>query len=345
MASRFPLLEATLSELTDRTGMSVETLLPVLDKMADKGLIMDLPYRKETYYLLLPGVIGFFEFTFMKNRTDLPLEKVARLMAEYFHWGDEHSQGAEFFGSKTQLTRSLVYDSAVPVTSSVVSLNSAKAIVREAEFGAAAMCYCRHQRVHEGKSCRKGAPVKGLCLTVGKGAEFLIRRGFAERKTTEELLDILDYAESLHLTHITDNVRHKPSFICNCCGCCCHIMEGVQSGYYQGVKTSPYQAVIDEDICDYCGACFTACNVRAITLDRNSSHRVSRVRDDICLGCGACITSCEKQAIRMEPRKKYTKPLKTKQGMFTRIAWEKGRLAPLLNAAVKKKLNAWGKNK
>ena len=27
------------------------------------------------YYLLLPGLIGFFEFTFMKNRTDLPLER------------------------------------------------------------------------------------------------------------------------------------------------------------------------------------------------------------------------------------------------------------------------------
>ena len=108
VASCFPLEEATLCELSKRTKLSGEELLPVLERMADKGLIMDMPYGETTYYLLMPGLIGFFEFTFMKNRTDLPLKKVAQLMQEYMHESPQTGMAREFFGSRTPLTRSLV---------------------------------------------------------------------------------------------------------------------------------------------------------------------------------------------------------------------------------------------
>jgi hypothetical protein len=51
VASRFPLEEATLTELERRTGMSAVILVPLLDRMADKGLVMDMPYNGVTYYL------------------------------------------------------------------------------------------------------------------------------------------------------------------------------------------------------------------------------------------------------------------------------------------------------
>ncbi len=340
-ASRFPLRDATLEELSERTDMPKDKLLPVLESMADKGIIMDLPYGNKTYYLLMPGVIGFFEFTFMKQRTDLPVEKVARLMSEYFHWDTNEGQAQEFFGSKTQLTRSLPYEEHIPVLSEIVSYDSARNILKNADFHAVAMCYCRHKREHEGKSCKKGAPVEGICMTIGRGAEFLVRRGFAERKTVAEMLDILQMAEDLHLTHITDNIRHKPSFICNCCGCCCEIMSGVKAGYYKGVNKTPYIAIVNQDKCDYCGDCFTSCNVRAIRLDKSASNgngRVSMVKSEICLGCGACISACEQGALSMIHREDYKSPPKTKRNMFMKIAYEKGRLGPLLAAQAKKKL-------
>ena len=307
VASKFPLEEATLSELCKLTKMSPDELLPVLNSMADKGLIMDLPYGGTTYYLLMPGVIGFFEFTFMKHRSDLPLEKVARLMTEYFHQDPENGQISEFFGSKTQLTRSLVYEDHIPVTSVITPYESAKEIIKRSDFGAVGMCYCRHKKHHTGGKCKKEAPMEGICISLGTGARFLSRRGFAEEKTKEELLEIIDYAHSLKLTHITDNVRNKPTFICNCCGCCCEILAGVQMGYYDGVAKSSFIAAIAPDLCDYCGDCFTACNVRAIGLSKdhgyvNLSEHVSAVNKNICLGCGACISACEKNAISLIPR-------------------------------------------
>jgi hypothetical protein len=60
----------------------------------------------------MPGLIGFFEFTFMKNRTDLPKEKIARLMQKYMHENPREGMAKEFFDSKTPLTRSLVCEDA-----------------------------------------------------------------------------------------------------------------------------------------------------------------------------------------------------------------------------------------
>ncbi|MCK4578216.1 MAG: 4Fe-4S ferredoxin, partial [Candidatus Marinimicrobia bacterium] len=226
VASKFPLEEATLVELVKATGLDENTLLPLLDRMADKGLIMDLPYGDTTYYLLMPGLIGFFEFTFMKHRTDLPLEKLARLMEDYLYEDPRTGQAGEFFGSRTPLTRSLVHDDHIPVTTTVATNATAKEIIRQADFGAVTICYCRHKKEHMGKTCKKGAPVEGICIALGNGARFLSRRGFAEPKSTDELLAIIDLADAHHLTHITDNVRNRPSFICNCCGCCCELVHG-----------------------------------------------------------------------------------------------------------------------
>jgi ferredoxin len=304
--------------------------------MADKGLIMDMPYSDTTYYLLMPGVIGFIEFSFMKNRTDLPVERLAKLMTEYFHHDPEHGQASEFFGSKTQLTRSLVYEEHIPVTSVITSYESAREIIKNSDFGAAGMCYCRHKRHHEGKECNKRVPIEETCISLGNGAKFLSRRGFAVEKTKEELLEIIDLAHELKLTHVTDNIRNRPTFICNCCGCCCEIMAGVQMGYYDGVAKSSFIAMIDPEKCDYCGECFSACNVKAIGRDKNSSKKVSEIKANICLGCGACIAACSKQAISLISRQNPLIPPPNKKDLFKKILTEKGRLSPFVFEITKK---------
>lgn len=339
VASRFPLEEATLPELARLTKMPEGELLPVLDAMADKGLVMDMPYGGVTYYLLMPGLIGFFEFTFMKNRTDLPMEKIARLMAEYL----EESQAPEFFGSRTPLTRSLVYEEHVPVTSEITTYERAREIIRGAGFGAVGLCYCRHKKEHLGEECKKGAPVEGICISLGSAARFMARRGFAQEKSVDELLAVLDRARALNLTHITDNIRHKPSFICNCCRCCCELLAGVQMGYHHGIAKTGFTAVIDPGQCDYCGACFAACNVKAIGAPKgvrfeSPEMRHAAVGEEICLGCGACIAACKKGALTLVPaRNRELPPLKRKD-LYVRILKEKGRLAPYIVHGVKKGL-------
>jgi ferredoxin len=332
VASRFPLEEATLPELVRLTRIPAEELLPLLERMADKGLVMDMPYHGEVYYLLLPGLIGFFEFTFMKKRTDLPLERLARLMEEYL----TESQAGEFFGSKTPLTRSLSYEEHIPVTSEVTSYDRAREIVRSAGFGAVGLCYCRHKKEHLGQDCQKGAPVAGLCISLGSAARFMVRRGFATEQSPEELLAVLDRARSLHLTHITDNIRHKPSFICNCCHCCCELLNGVQMGYHHGIARTGFTAVIDRDRCNGCGVCIPACNVKAIAVPADRTRRFASVSEQLCLGCGACISACKQGALAMVAAANRQAPLHKRKDLYLRILKEKKRLTPFVISRIRK---------
>lgn len=327
VGSRFPLAEATLSELSGRTEIPPEELAPILDRMADKGLVIDMPFQGTTYYLLLPGLIGFFEFTFMKRRADLPMAHLARLMEDYLA---DRRQAAEVFGGKTPLVRSLVYEEHVPVSSEITSYERAREIIREAGYGAVQICYCRHKKEHVGKACKKGASVEGTCISLGAGARFMTRRGFAQEKTVDELLAILDQARALKLTHITDNIRQRPSFICNCCGCCCEVMHAVQMGFH-GVGKTGHVAVIDPETCEYCGECFTACNVKAIgppagVKFASKEDRYAAVRAEVCLGCGACIPACTKGALTLVPADNRVVPPMKKKELILQMMMERGKL-------------------
>lgn len=347
VASCFPLEEATLSELSKATKLSEEELRPVLERMADKGLVMDMPYGDTTYYLLMPGLIGFFEFTFMKNRTDLPMKKVAQLMQEYMHENPQEGMAKEFFGSSTQLTRSLVYEEQIPVTSEITTYESAREIIKQAGYGAIGMCYCRHKKEHLDQSCQKQAPVEGICISLGAGAKFMVRRGFAEHKTTEELLAVLDQARHLHLTHVTDNIRHKPSFICNCCSCCCELLAGVQAGYHNGIAKTPFVAVIDETQCNGCGLCLKACNVKGIASKAGEGEKRNPavVEKGVCLGCGACVPACKREALTLVERPERPLPPQKRKDLYYKLLKEKGRLRPYVLLKATKTLKRLFKGK
>ena len=336
IASRFPLEETTLEELAKVTAISSEELLPQLEQMCDKGLVMDLPYEGQVYYLLMPGLIGFFEFTFMKNRTDLPKEKIARLMQEYMHENPREGMAKEFFDSKIPLTRSLVYEDKIPVSSTVTSYENAREIIQSAGYGAVGICYCRHKKHHLGEDCKKGAPMEDICISLGTGAKFLVRRGFAKEQTPEQLLEVLDRARKLNLTHITDNIRLKPSFICNCCSCCCELLAGVQAGYYDGIAKAPFILQVDEELCNSCGLCIKACNVAALEI--SGAKKPVQLREQVCLGCGACISVCNQGALSMVEREEtYLPPLHRTEMMKKRL-FERGRATPFIASGVKKKI-------
>jgi len=337
IASLFPLEEATLAELVEATKIPAAELLPSLEQMCDKGLVMDLPYEGEDYYLLMPGLIGFFEFTFMKSsRPDLPREKVARLMQEYLYENPQQGMAKEFFDSKIPLTRAVPYEDHIPVSSTITSYESAREIVKNAEYGAVGICYCRHKKHHLDEECKKGAPMEDICISLGHGARFLVRRGFAKEQTTDQLLAILEQARDLNLTHITDNIREQPSFICNCCSCCCELLIGVQAGYHNGIAKTPFILKIDEQLCNSCGACIKACNVAAFKEKATGVPVV--LKNDVCLGCGACIPVCKQQALTLVERKKHYTPPRDRREMMVRRLLERKRLSPFVVSYVKKKI-------
>ncbi|MGB5733625.1 MAG: 4Fe-4S dicluster domain-containing protein, partial [Thiohalocapsa sp.] len=341
IAARFPLTEATLDELVWITGLPAAELDGILESMANKGLVMDLPVGNTTYYLLVPGLIGFMEFSFMRDRGDLPQAELARLMSEYLREQGKHGQAGEFFGSRWPLTRALVYEDQIPVQSRITRWEDARQIIEDAQFHAVTMCFCRHKKAHEGKACKQGAPVERICMVLGEGARFLVRRGMAEQRSAEEMLAILERARDLGLTHITDNIREQPSFLCNCCRCCCELLSGVQMGFNEGIAKTPFLAEINAERCNYCGACLSACNAKCIGLAEMArpvpkAQRWAQVDTEVCLGCGACVDACARNALTLVPRTKRPRPPRDRNALFARILWDKGRLMPFITEGLRR---------
>ena len=143
------------------------------------------------------------------------------------------------------------------------------------------------------------------------------------------------------LTHVSDNAREQPSFLCNCCRSCCELMAGVQRGFPDGLGKTPFIAQVDRGRCDYCGECLRACNVKCIGLGAQTrghartgrraatgTKRHAQVNAGVCLGCGVCTSVLERGAIALVKRRRYRTPPRDPVGLFARILWEKGRLMP-----------------
>lgn len=326
VGSKFPLLPMTLDKISGITGVGENELKKLLDGMADKGLVLDLSRRDQTYYMLAPMVVGFFEYTFMRVRDDINMRDLAELFQLYFSNEDVRN---EFFGGETKLMRGLVYESLIPaaVETEVLNYEKASEIIRQSGGGALSMCPCRHKASHLGKAC--GAPVEDVCTSLGGAASWLVSRGMARAATVDELLSVLDRTEKIGLVHLGDNVINNPTFICHCCGCCCVALGSIRAGGGKsGVLPSNFIPSLVKDQCMGCGSCAEACPIGALVVSgtADNGEEVPVINKDLCIGCGVCASSCPTGSLTMSRRSALHLPPQDKKEMFLRIAREKGRI-------------------
>ncbi|MBF8259700.1 MAG: hypothetical protein HW377_2074 [Actinobacteria bacterium] len=301
IASKMPVRFVDLAGISKRTRIKEAELLPMLDTMAGKGLVLDFTRKGKTLYILSPTLFGFFEFAFMRVRDDIPQKELARYMVEYVHEAPEFVRS--IFTGKVQQGRALVHEETVEPQDlpRVLDHERATHIIREARMCAVSLCYCRHVMEHEGKSCGKAMEA---CTSFNGGADFLVRRGLARRISKEEAQDIFAATRDAGLVHIVDNVKKRPAFVCHCCGCCCGMLSAISRfKIFGAVVTSPFLAAIDADSCAGCGLCAKRCPINAISVEETGGRTKVAVDDGACLGCGVCKPACQVDALRMIPRK------------------------------------------
>lgn len=301
VASRMPLRFVDLAGISRRTGMKEAELLPLLETMAGKGLVMDFTRDGKTRYVLSPTLLGFFEFAFMRARGDIPQKELARYMREYVHEAPEFVRS--IFAGKIQAGRALVHEAAVDPDDlpRVLDHERAEHLLREARMCAVSLCYCRHVMEHEGKAC--GKPME-VCTTFNGGADFLARRGLARKIDKGEAREIFAATREAGLVHIVDNVKRRPAFVCHCCGCCCGMLSAINRfKLFHAVVTSPFLAAADPAKCTGCGLCAKRCPIGAIAIDGAGREAKAVVDERACLGCGVCKPACARGALRMAPRK------------------------------------------
>lgn len=307
----------------------------MLTGMAQRGLVLDLEHRGQRWVALAPVVIGFFEFTFMRVRDEAPMEELARLFDEYLFADDEDRFARAVFAGSVQVGRSLVREEALPSRppTEVLAWERATGIVTEARTVAVSACPCRTHAELLGRAC--DAPVR-TCLSFDGAAEALLRAGLAEHISNAEGLEILTSAKAAGLAQTADNVKEQIAYLCNCCGCCCGMMQAIrEAGLHAAIVSSNWMARIDHERCRGCrDGCVTACPAAAI--DRVDSQGQGRraywaVLDlDRCLGCGVCVDRCRFEALELVPRDRRPFTPETTLERMIAMAVERGKLGDLL---------------
>ncbi len=337
LAAGLPGCPTPLKRLARRLKTAEEPLGEKLQDMAQRGLVIDLQHQGENYYALAPVAIGFFEFTYMRVRPDLPMAELSRLFDQYMEQDDRFARSA--FRGRTQIGRSLVREESLPVDdhTEILDWERASRIVRSASSIGVSLCACRHKASHVERACDRPLEV---CLSLNNPSESLIRNGFAKPLTVAEAMDVLEKSKQAGLAQTADNVQRKVTYICNCCGCCCHMFRAAtEFGLNHPIVTSNWIMHVDTDKCKGCGKCVEACPIRATRLvengldekgGREKPTKRANCDETLCVGCGVCYAACRLGAVTMKPRPKRTFTPETVFDRIVAMAIERGELADLL---------------
>lgn len=275
-----------------------------LEHLCGKALLMDSFYKGTRLFIMPPPMAGFIEFALMRTRGDIDQKYLSELYYQYMNVEEDFVKDL-FFATETYLGRVYVQEPILTNDNMIYILDYERAshIIEEATHIGLGTCYCRHKMLHAGHPCEINAPLD-VCLAFGDVARSLAENGqHARLIDKKEAMDVLQRSYAANLVQIGENVREYPSFICNCCGCCCEALQAARKfSPMQPVATTNYIPVISKE-CVGCGKCEKVCPVLAISIEKNKEgNATAKIDNEICLGCGVCVRNCPKDAIKLVRR-------------------------------------------
>jgi len=266
--AKLPIRPFSLKKAAQLWGTTEAKAEKLLDRLCEKGLLVDSYDRGVRKFVLPPPMIGFFEFSLMRTRGDIDQKYLSELFYQYINVEEDFIKDL-FLGMDTKLGRVFVNESVLMTekTNHILDYERATHIIEEADFIGVGTCFCRHKNYHLGIPCKLNAPME-TCLTFGNVARSLAEHGGYTRPIDKsEAKEILEMCYGYNLVQMGENVREHPAFMCNCCGCCCEALEAVKKfNPMQPIATTNYLPKINADACVSCGKCEKVCPIEAISI-------------------------------------------------------------------------------
>lgn len=297
----------------------------ILDELASRAILLDSMDKGVKKYVLPPPMAGFFEFSLMRTGPDIEQKLLAELYYQYLNVEEDFIKDL-FLAGETKLGRIYVNEDVLSKDNLVHILDFEKAthIIESSEQIGISTCYCRHKMHHLDKACN--APLD-ICMTFNSTADSLIRHGHARSVESAECIELLHKAYENGLVQCGENVRQNPTFICNCCGCCCEALVAAKKfGNLHPVQTTHYLPQINYEECTNCQKCIEACPINAISKEDNKIV----IDKEVCLGCGVCVRSCPNGSLYLQRRKEEIITPANSVHRFVLMAIERGKLANLI---------------
>jgi NAD-dependent dihydropyrimidine dehydrogenase PreA subunit len=270
----------SVEAIANRVGLPTEEAERRLKKMAKQGLLWRHKEGEKSFFRLAPFMVGIYES--QKESMD---HELAHLVEEYMANGG----AAGIMKPQPALHRVIPAQKAVK-SERILPYDDVKAILLSSKTFRLGDCICRIQQDHIDRKC--DFPLR-TCLSFSS----VESSPSQDDVSKEEALAFLDKAEEMGLVHTVSNVMKGLGYVCNCCGCCCAILRGINEwGIENSVAYANYYATIDPDECLGCGICRKRCQVNAI-FEKDGVSIVDRKK---CIGCGLCATGCPNGVARLE---------------------------------------------
>ncbi len=275
----------TADQISQRTGRPLEGLDEMLTKMLDRGQLLGASMGGTMIFKMVPWILGIYEF--QNSRID---KEFAELNEEYMPVYSD-----QFFRQIPQLMQTLPVEQEIKVGQEALSYERVSNLIENSQSWAVADCVCKKEQGLLNHPCNRPMEVcMAFAPIPGAFNESAIRRAI----TKEEAYRLLQKSEENGLVHLTSNIQNGHFFICNCCSCCCSVLDAINKLGIPAaqVVNSSYFAQINPDDCTFCGTCTDErCQVDAIE-EGEDFYSILRER---CIGCGLCLTTCQGEAIQL----------------------------------------------
>ncbi|MFC1859185.1 ATP-binding protein [Thermodesulfobacteriota bacterium] len=302
--------------LAEKLSRAEEEIVPLLESMADKGIVLTRKKDGVVLYRLMPLMPGIFEFQFMRGSDTERDRRLARLFKKYFDMAlpmvQTHLSTVKDVAS---FSRVIPVEKTIQAGQNVYTFDQLSQYIDSADAIAVGHCYCRQYAHLLGEeSCE--AP-KETCMNFGPGAAYTSQRGITRMISKEEAYEILKACEESGLVHLSSNTSEYLEYLCNCCGCHCGSLKLIkETGAPIWAATSGYIARIDAALCEGCGTCMENCQLEAITL---GNEETAVIEDGRCVGCGVCAGLCPVEAIAMVSLEDFPTPPGTARDLRSSI--------------------------